>query len=465
MSDQNDINILKFNVGRSYGVGLNASIHPNDDNITASFLREHYYTNPESFDKFFDNDFVLKPDYFNAFYARVDPNKTPGSPLCYVAPFNRDLDRIKPALYEDVAVRLQKVREVGRMLWEVNLQDPDSFMSLLNVVERDSAQMMDQQAEFCRMAVVCGISDPVLLKVKDEARLLEKRSRLVCMVSVRDNLVDRVILGDALLEEQNRVDIPTATRLDINTQEVTKEMYNEFLSHAPLKSDDVQGWEYSPRSERTVKALVRYAYSMCLTDEYFKPLPHASMDHLYALIGRFFCVIYRVLQTQKGEMVVTPPGMVSSGLLYTFSMNSFQRASLGYEAAYECGFLESETPYYVKTAGDDCLDNAPPNQEFFTSRGYVLTDVAVQDKEFDFCSTKFLKDRSYQVNIDKFFVHVMLNRNPETFYSHLLAFHNGFVHHPDAVFYHNLLCANAPQDYVPFESTPRPEMDDDVVRL
>lgn len=381
------------------------------------------------YDDFFSNGLV-ETHIFDAALSRVKNSKSPGSPLVHSISTNEPLKSTYYAEFrEAVDNRLANYESLGSEFYEIFLKDPSEFISAFNVDDYTRTKL----ASFL---VDNNMADPVLLKVKNEPRKLDKQPRLVCMVSVIDNVCARLIMGDMLKEEQSW-STPTAVALDITTQEVTAKHYAEFKANAPLTSSDVQGWEYSNRFDTHLAELLRRAYCMKVTDLNFNLI--GSRKHLNAIIGMTIVEGFRVLQTQAGCLFTAPVGLITSGALSTFSANSFKRAYVSEQVAHVLGVPLR----YQKCAGDDNLDTNAQCTNLYRQLGYVVTDYTVQHDEFSFCSTTFTSAGSYGDNIEKFFIGCMYDKS---YWDEKMVAYQNYKHHPSFDQFRELLAAETPTD-------------------
>lgn len=381
-------------------------------------------------------------EFFESLWAQVDKSKSPGSPFKLLGfNANSSLEVQLGSLNCDFNNRFNALVDLGSQLYSVFKTNKNIFNRMFAFREDDSHKEISQMLAFK------GYVDPVLLNVKSEPRKNGKEKRLVCMISVLDNLIDRALCGHHLKEEQLRKDITTAVALDLTTPEKTNELHALFTSHSPLLSSDVRGWEYSCRSELTFRSLMKYSYQQGLSDEHLNVFPGKEM-HFYALLARFFCIVHRVLQTKCGDLFVTPPGMVSSGLLLTYSKNSFERASLSRDLARHVNFPAP----FIRAAGDDEVSNidAPEDvvKRFYARFGFVITDYMEQSDSFSFCSTTFIHDGTYQDNIERSFVNVLYTaKSAEHFIEQMAGFEQAFKRHPQYAMYRALLDQDAPSQW------------------
>lgn len=384
-----------------------------------NFVNNKYFVCEEKFEEFFVNGSVneeIRMDVFRQLYARVDPKKSPGSPMVFMTSTNEGLDDHLAEIKEVVEYRIARMREIGKNVWESRCFSSTEEEHVVNAVSLLRA----------------GIKDPVLIGFKGEPRKVGKMPRLVGQVSVIDNLTERFLYGDHLVEEQTHTNIPTATQLDIVTPERTEERRRKYAAKGKLASSDIQHWEYSNTENDAWVACYKGLICMNLIGRnpdgtwYIKEGKH---EQVYAQVGFHFTVIHRVVQTPNGKLLVVRAGQMSSGRLKTFSDNSIVRAFLSENVSFD---LTGHSIDFVETGGDDCLDSnlfedAAHAWAVYIRYGKKVTDYQEEDGIYHFCSTEFNPDGSFQENIDKS-VYAILSRrqfNPED----QMAFSMCFKHH------------------------------------
>jgi hypothetical protein len=380
-----------------------------------------YPVKEQYFKEYFEGN-KLKPAAFDALLNKLDSTKSPGSPLVYTCSSNKQLLDIKSVLYNVINERLlMRKKFIDAVVDKKNGKLTKDFWFKYFFLEKKSA------VAFAMSLVKNGCADPVLVTFKGEPRKVGKLPRLISQVSALDNILQRLVIGDYLLEEQCYSTSPTATALDITTQTVTKNMWHDWKSlNMPLYSSDVQGWEYSVTPDLYFRNFVRQCHVMCLVDNNFDVIPE-KLDHFKQLLMMNLCIVYRVNQTNEGELVVPPYGQMISGALDTFSSNSAMRADLANQISFDVTGLNCA---YIKTAGDDCLDSNPDFTANYKLRGFVVTDVTIQHDVFNFCSTTFTEDFSYQDNIQKFIYNLLL-KECKLSGEYLVAFNAAFYYHPE----------------------------------
>lgn len=423
------LDIIKYNVNRAYSKLRSPRSIPWENDLCTQFFATRYHEHTEKYTELFNENLELRTEVRDTLYNKINKTKTPGAPLCYMMTTNAGLENIKAEFFDIVTSRVIRLERVGEQLFNDMNDDYNAFLKKLDL------QPSDDYATRAVRNVEDGLVDVVLMMIKSEPREMKdgvkKPPRLVASVSVVDNSVARVILGDSLLTEQTFPDVPTAVALDITTQSSTARMYEEFVKNAPLISNDIQGYEWTNTSFDHFSAFWKHCVVMKLASSVNgrMVISPGCERHFHALLGLYYVNNTRVLQTCDGELVVPLPGQVSSGYLTTFSDNSCKRAWMAEEFANEVG----ATNNYIKTAGDDCLEKHDL-RDVYMKHGYVITDVQTQTDNFSFCSTEFTKTGSYQVNINKFIYNVICDdslKKPELVEEQRLAFEQAFSNHPE----------------------------------
>jgi len=445
-----DLDLFAFYANRSYhGNTRPTPVLFFDNSLFTSMLTTYWYVREEKFDEFLNYETrTTNDDTFDIAFDLLHPKKSPGSPLCFLHVANEQLKVMKDSIKNVVDYRIFSLIDLGEKLYEMLCSEPDEakrFFGLTMDLEFSSLIAVD--------LVSRNLCDPVLLRHKTECRPLGKKKRLICCVSAQDTLVDRFALHNFLKHEQEHKDIPTATGLDLNTPEKTQELYEEFLSHAPLASSDIQGWEYSTTPELQLNEAIRCSYVMGLCNS-SGVVYEGKENHFYLVLARTYCLIHRVLQTQSGDLFTSSPGLTTSGALPTYSRNSGIRTEVAVRAhilsKYACSpsqvvYYSPAPPIYIKAGGDDMLTNSMASPEATARLGFTVTDYAVQENAFNFCSTRFENGVSYQENIRKFVCHVLYDKSH--WLEKMQAFESGFRHHPEYDMYAKVFSQETPLCY------------------
>lgn len=392
------------------------------------------------FDSFTSTACTLKSDVAVALSHLLAGTKSPGSPLCYAFSNNASVQATIPAEFlVSIESTVFKWYELGSKIYADYLADPVSLRRAFNSLDFDR-NLYDAE---CMRLIEMGATQPILVKKKGELRKHGKLPRLVCLVSSITNQAMRVVLNDFLQDEQSRDDLSVATALDIITPDKTDSLYAEFVLHSPVVSTDVQGFEYSVTPVFVYANMIAQAIHMNLVSDIDLTVVPGREQHLFALIGMTYCGLYRLIQTVDGCLFTSPPGMVSSGKLTTFSDNSRIRTFQG-----DVITLSLNMPLaYAKAAGDDHVSSAIPEgdavsllQSAYQSYGIVITDVEIQRTNFSFCSTTFAAAGAYQDNILKALATLLFS--PRTRYDAALLisdFGRSNDRHPDYLRYLELV--------------------------
>lgn len=400
-------------------------------------LLGHVRPKTEHFEEFFLPDFSdMHDESFNQFFLLLDKTKSPGSPLCFITSNNAGIEKVKDEFRSEVIRRVRALITKGEELYDAFLSDPRLFSNKLGYTSTRNEQDFNS-AEV--MSLI--LDDPTLLKVKGEARPVNKQGRLVCMVSAIQNFVTRLALHNAMQEEQDSNDPHMATRLDIITPSSTDALHQAFADEVSkigrgLSSSDVQGYEYSNTINTHYLPLLKWSYAMNLTDIHFRPIQGSSAKHLYLLIGLYYASCFRTMETEDGSLFVGPYGNVTSGGLTTFTDNSLKRNVLSNEVSFR---LFNTPVEFTFSAGDDNLDSNPRADDIYKKLGFVITDFVEQKEVFTFCSTILQKGSSYQEGLPKFVANLLFTGKD---FDIEAAFLPTYVHHPDFERFSSMLHAN-----------------------
>lgn len=319
----------------------------------------------------------------------MDEDKSPGAPLVFSYASNQQVfDFAMGELKQLVEQRIRGLEALGAEI----AQNFSDYQGLT----------MDQHAAIAVLLVQHGFTDDQLLAAKGEPRKEGKNPRLIVQVSLVVNMTSRLIVGNHYIEEQRRKGLPTATQLDLTTQDMTRERFENFIAMrinaGLLSSSDVQGFEYSFKEFNQWFAYLKVGRCMNLVGRDGKQAPGSSTKHYHCLIALYFCRIHRLVHLPNGKLVVTRPGEMPSGDLGTYSDNSAARAQ---ESDYVSWETVSAPVKEVQTAGDDCVDSNGDCTALYRELGKVITDYIEFDEEVHFCSTVFSSSGSYQENIEK----------------------------------------------------------------
>lgn len=374
-----------------------------------------------SFPLCFDEHGDLRTTVFDRFWSCKDDTKNPGAPLNFCHVTNSDCEPRKAEIYEEVNFRIKSLIRLGKNVWDDKL-----FERELSVSERTS------------LVFDWNLCDPIAVNIKAEPRKIGKMPRLISMASLTDNLTTRVAYHNLLVDTQDSPEVFMATRLDITTQEQTHERWLELKKRGMQTQNDVQGWEYSMNASDHWACTFVDAYMLGLMDDSFN-LTGYTVDHFYLLMGLSFTLINRMTLLPEGKLILLPPGQMPSGILITYHRNSFCRALLADNVSWDNFGKPVES---AMTAGDDCVDtnNFPSVEESYQAHlkyGKVVTDVYTNDEIFEFCSTVFMKEKSYQTNIAKSAYAILIDKRGDS--EALAQFDANYSNHPEFVRYRDEL--------------------------
>lgn len=384
-------------------------------------------TKQEKFESFIGPDGRLREELFDQLWSCKDDKKSPGAPLYFKTPLNSGLEAYKAEIYEVVDERMAKLIALGK-----HLHDED----LIGV-----AATPEERVQLIQL----GLADVMAVDLKSEARPIGKMPRLITLASVVDNLVSRLGYHNHLISRMDGPEVYMCNRLDVTSQESTRERYNLLKSWGTITGNDVQGWEYSVNSSDQYAAMWAEAYSMGLVDADLELREKGSPAHFYLLVGLTYALVNRVGMLPDGQLVLAPPGHMPSGVLITYYRNSLIRALLSFNVSMD---VFNVPVAHCMTAGDDCQDTnnfetVQASAQAHACYGKKITDVETKSDNFEFCSTVFTSNGSYQLNIGKTAYNLLCEKRvgPEE----LEAFRVAYENHPLYEAFLSDLLAQAPQ--------------------
>jgi hypothetical protein len=391
------------------------------ETLKSTLTHLYPHVHKEQYNSFFEDDGTIVDSVWKAALQKIDLTKTPGSPLNALASKNDIIiTRYETELRQLVTDRIAKYEQLGRAVFEGKL-------NITRLTRADDIALATYLFEE-------GYSDAILVGWKGEPRKLDKDPRLVAQVSLIMNICARLISGDFLTQEQTYDDIPTATRLDIITNEERDKRQQKYENHFPLYKSDMQGYEYSQKPQNRIDYMIYEAHTSGVRDYFTGNI--SSMKHWYALIGRMVVNTWRVIRFPAGDLVVPPPGNMSSGDLSTYSENSFTRAHLANDVSLEATGSEVR---FIESAGDDAVDSLMDYRHLYDKRGFKVTDYGICDQdgvrhgdlitngEVSFCSTTFKRGGCYQENLHKTVYAMLLKGYDDQAYA---SFNLCFENHP-----------------------------------
>jgi len=234
-----------------------------------------------------------------------------------------------------------------------------------------------------RQLVEQGYCDPIRVFVKQEPHKEEKvrsrRFRLICSVSLTDQVVERVISGI-----QNRTEIrswfaiPSVPGIGFSDEQiqVVWSIVSPHLSTAV--QTDVEGWDWSVQNwelEGNAEMQIRLA--------------QAPGESAYAEItrARAYCLSNSVFSLSDGTLIAqVDSGIQKSGSYTTSSGNSRMRVM----AAYLCGSA------WARAMGDDCIEVCDQQvvgkviRDRYLAIGHRMKSYdPCKPDSFEFCSSVF----------------------------------------------------------------------------
>lgn len=290
----------------------------------------------------------------------VKPDASPGLPLMAQCSNNR-----------------QVFEKLGELLVDASVER----IMLLLMSDPESVRRMSPWEK-----VNSGFCDPLRVFVKKEPHPVEKiregRFRLICSVSLVDQIVERFFYTPQNLQEiADWADIPSRPGMGLTdgmvgqTSRYVASKVSSSRSPAFADSDmtgwdwSVQGWEYWCDWRRRVLLMT------AVSDEDREIISRA-------MAIRHMCLMSSLLVMSSGEVFEqTSPGVMKSGSYLTSSSNSYIRAFLARLIGAE----------WSMAMGDDAVEGYVEGaKEKYRALGhsvkaYVRRDLS--EARFDFCST------------------------------------------------------------------------------
>lgn len=249
-----------------------------------------------------------------------------------------------------------------------------------------------------------GLVDPVKVFVKQEPhktnKIEEGRVRLICSVSIVDNIIAKL-----LCSLQNNIEIAYNETLpvkpgmglhDDGLRALNNSVRKSFREIQPAEGD-VKGWDWSVQE---------WDFSMdCDRRVALAGAEGTVFEQL--LRAHFYCMSRKVFVLSDGTMHEQQlPGIMPSGWYNTSSSNSSMRCMNHYMLAIELGF-----PPKVIAMGDDSVEsNFKGALEAYSRIGKQMSMFnAVSVDDFEFCSTHFDGKLGVPVNIDKQLFNLLSN--------------------------------------------------------
>lgn len=223
--------------------------------------------------------------------------------------------------------------------------------------------------------------------VKNEPHPLRKiktgRYRLICSVSVIQNIVERLLFGSyakACVEEYTN--IPSKPGMGFSKQH--NEAMHDIMRRAlhkfkTLRQNDVQGWDWS---------FLQQLYEV--GRDHF--VGATSSSHHAAAFNRLFSnyfhsMMNKIFSLSDGTLLyVETKGVMVSGSYLTGWLNSFARCFMSFYTGLEAGGEPDDL--FAIAMGDDCVEDPLPRN--YEKWGFVITDeLEVSNFPISFCSHSY----------------------------------------------------------------------------
>lgn len=382
----------------------------------------------------------LRYDVFLDAYYQLSPQSNPGFPLNYHFSSNADLDL--SILYKSVN---------------------DLFMKMVGF---DTKEKQDQlRAATAMQCFTSGLLDPAMIFVKNEPTKKSKIARLIYGMSVRFNIVSRILFGSYLQRLPESWHVAShKVGMDFNTDEglaKLKTFHQKMCATAErlggtVESSDVSGWEYI-YSER-MEFEWHLAYIRVAMAYYHAAHPSTSSVQVpenarfFVNIHAVFSILSRKILVASSDGYLMEPRsfFMLSGKLLTHLANSDCRGAVakmaGFEqySTYNEALRDSSIPAARLPIPDGvvCSDNGDDNvsivvhqknsERVYHMLGMVVTDRQVQTPgRLDFCSQTFLfeRDATYRIptSLPKIIYNLCSRLNEQEAVNGIL---QNFTHHP-----------------------------------
>lgn len=229
-----------------------------------------------------------------------------------------------------------------------------------------------------------NLSDLIQPNEKDEPhpprKVLTGTWRIFCCQSVIDQMVERVLFYDVLLQiKRNYPHSGAVIGIGFSDELTTQfcQMIVETIDVNILNSSDIKGFEKSLGRDWIIQA-ARMVISKMKNHKKCTNVVNAMFIHAYKITNPLFVV------PQYNHYALwrrTQPGGMLSGSYLTTLYNSLTRLDIAYVAGAN----------HAWAAGDDCLETTDLSIDEIKSNylqlGFVLRDfIRVKDRVIEFCS-------------------------------------------------------------------------------
>jgi len=255
--------------------------------------------------------------------------------------------------------------------------------------------------------IVLGLADPVRVFVKNEVHTEKKiqsgKVRLICSVSIVDQLVERVLFAAQNRAEIQECDyIPSKPGFGMLEPSAVNQMraYVRMLRHiGPCVCTDMSTWDFTMQEWEYAAEFRMRAILCCATpaDAWY----HMAQSRIVCLSNSVYVLSDGRLFMQAGK------GIMKSGSYLTSSTNSRVRAL--------CAFLNDFSP--SMTMGDDCVevcDDISMLVAHYAKLGHIVKDLSpVPEDVFEFCSHSIGRDTIIPTNWIKMTINFLLKGDYE----------------------------------------------------
>lgn len=298
--------------------------------------------------------------------AALKKTSSPGAPLMETYQTNADLIEGEGVEFL-VAVVLERLRRLSQMDEELMRDDVDPML-----------------------LVRLGLCDPVRVMVKNELhtrlKINQGRMRLICCVSVIDQLVERVLTAQVQKKEtaewQWSLVKPGMGLHDVGLATLMQ----HFKGMKVPAGTDAKGWDWG------VAYWLLMAFASLRSAQYGCGLRH-TRTYTTMWERRAQCIASTVFVLSNGERYAQIMAMIMlSGSYWTSSGNSWMRVICAFLVSWVLGLARTD----AAAMGDDCVEDilgCPTPQAETLTREYAKLGVAIKavefGNEFEFCSYRF----------------------------------------------------------------------------
>lgn len=243
-------------------------------------------------------------------------------------------------------------------------------------------RLIEHRGELSPVELVkAGLCDPVRVFVKQEphtkAKVNSRRFRLICSISVVDQIVERVLCAEQNNEEillwGSLASCPgMGLTLDVQTDQLWDNV-QEAAKHCSITSSDLSSFDWTVQ-EFELKGDAESRIQLANAE---------GTLFAIALRNRTMCLCNKVFALSDGRLYAQlRPGVQASGSYTTSSTNSRVRVAAGFYAGSD----------WVKAMGDDALEEYRAGAlEAYKELGKIVKEYTIfnDNEPFEFCSHLF----------------------------------------------------------------------------